>query len=106
MGTRHLIAVQVDGEYKVAQYGQWDGYLSGQGTDVLTFLIGLNGDYEKFKDQVRQCQFLSQEDINEINSTIIDGMIDGREWQTVYPQLSRDMGSNVLNYIMMIVISV
>jgi len=100
MGTRHLIAVQVDGEYKVAQYGQWDGYLSGQGTDVLNFLIGLNGDYEKFKEQVRQCRFMTSEDINDINSTIIGGMIDGKEWQYVYPQLSRDMGAKILDHIM------
>ena len=30
MGTRHLIAVQLDGEYKIAQYGQWDGYPEGK----------------------------------------------------------------------------
>lgn len=38
MGTRHLIAV-IDrkGTLKVAQYGQWDGYPSGQGVDVLKF---------------------------------------------------------------------
>lgn len=38
MGTRHLIEVVVDGQIKVAQYGQWDGYPSGQGVDVLKFL--------------------------------------------------------------------
>lgn len=38
MGTRHLIAV-IDrkGTLKVAQYGQWDGYPSGQGVDALKF---------------------------------------------------------------------
>ena len=38
MGTRHLTCVVKDGDYKVAQYGQWDGYPSGQGIDILTFL--------------------------------------------------------------------
>ena len=37
MGTRHLTAVHVDGEYKIAQYGQWDGYPEGQGMTALTF---------------------------------------------------------------------
>ena len=38
MGTRHLIVV-IDrkGTLEVAQYGQWDGYPSGQGIDVLKF---------------------------------------------------------------------
>lgn len=31
MGTRNLTAVYLDGQYKVAQYGQWDGYPEGQG---------------------------------------------------------------------------
>ena len=38
MGTRHLIFIQLNGEYKLSQYGQWDGYLEGQGLDVLNFL--------------------------------------------------------------------
>lgn len=38
MGTRHLIAVMVEDEYRIAQYGQWDGYPDGQGVDVLSFL--------------------------------------------------------------------
>lgn len=27
MGTRNLTVVYIDGKYKVAQYGQWDGYV-------------------------------------------------------------------------------
>lgn len=38
MGTRNLTAVYLDGQYKVAQYGQWDGYPEGQGITALTFL--------------------------------------------------------------------
>lgn len=38
MGARNLTAVYLDGQYKVAQYGQWDGYPEGQGITVLTFL--------------------------------------------------------------------
>lgn len=39
MGTRHLIAAVIDGEYKIAQYGQWDGDPEGQGLTVLDFLL-------------------------------------------------------------------
>lgn len=38
MGTRNLTCVMMDGEYKVAQYGQWDGCPDGQGVTVLGFL--------------------------------------------------------------------
>jgi len=37
MGTRHLTMVFEGGEYRVAQYGQWDGYPHGAGLKVLEF---------------------------------------------------------------------
>ena len=43
MGTRNLIMVRKkNGDLKVAQYCQWDGYPSGHGVDILTFLKGVN----------------------------------------------------------------
>ncbi|RYP26069.1 hypothetical protein DL767_008172 [Monosporascus sp. MG133] len=38
MGTRHLILVYYKGQYRIAQYGQWDGYPEGQGVTVLRFV--------------------------------------------------------------------
>jgi len=60
MGTRHLIAVQSEGEYKIAQYGQWDGYPSGQGTTVLSFLSE-EGNIAKLKDALNKCRFIEDE---------------------------------------------
>lgn len=38
MGTRNLtMVINKDGVLKVAQYGQWDGYPSGQGSNILDF---------------------------------------------------------------------
>lgn len=51
MGTRNLTLIQVDGETKVAQYGQWDGYPSGRGVAILEVLR--NADLQKLKDRVR-----------------------------------------------------
>lgn len=42
MGTRNLTVVIKDGTHKVAQYGQWDGYPSGQGLTCLKFLQGMD----------------------------------------------------------------
>lgn len=44
MGTRNLTMVVSEGKTKIAQYGQWDGYLSGQGITVLNFLRILGED--------------------------------------------------------------
>lgn len=37
MGTRNLTVVVSGGTHRIAQYGQWDGYPSGQGATVLRF---------------------------------------------------------------------
>ena len=60
MGTRHLIAVVNDGEYKIAQYGQWDGYPSGQGLVVLDFLH--NFDRDLFEQKLGKCRFFDETD--------------------------------------------
>ena len=38
MGTRNMTFVVESGEYRVAQYGQWDGYPSGQGLNIVDFM--------------------------------------------------------------------
>lgn len=37
MGTRNTLKVYLNDELKISQYGQWDGYPSGQGRDLLYF---------------------------------------------------------------------
>jgi hypothetical protein len=51
MGTRNLTMVINKGETKVAQYGQWDGYPSGQGANILNFLTFLGTD-KNSKDKI------------------------------------------------------
>lgn len=38
MGTRHLILVFYKGAYRIAQYGQWDGYPSSERLNGTTAL--------------------------------------------------------------------
>ena len=88
MGTRHLIAVYQDGKPRIAQYGQWDGYPAGQGKDVLAFLQDQQAVYMLRTYRLKNCRFLSQNEIDKINKE--KNPIEQR------PQLSRNMGANIL----------
>jgi hypothetical protein len=96
MGTRHLIAVQLDGKYRIAQYGQWDGYPSGQGADVLKFLRKMNR--PKFEEKLRAASFCTDADWAEIKARIERDNLGGHneQWKEVWPELSRDTGAKVL----------
>lgn len=102
MGTRHLIAVQKDNKYKVAQYGQWDGYLSGEGNNILKFFH--ENDLETFRSKVDNCFYGTQEQIDEAYAPYIKG--DG--WMTMeqsvafkfaHLALHRDTGAGILDVI-------
>lgn len=98
MGTRHLIAVQIDGEYKIAQYGQWDGYPSGQGTSVLAFISKVMADtaaLETFKSRLRA---LVWADLEKAQADL-DKIGPSQFWAN-HPQLSRDCGSDVLGMVL------
>ena len=89
MGTRNLTCVYVDGEYKVAQYGQWDGYPNGQGTTALEFLLDANLD--KFTEKVRNLKWITDEECERIDKV--------KDWTRKYPELSRDTGAEILEFI-------
>ena len=64
MSTRNLIAVMLDGEYKVAQYGEFDGFPSGQGLMVLRFLR--ETDLDEFKEKLTHVRFLNDKEWKDI----------------------------------------
>lgn len=84
MGTRHLTCVILDNEFKVAQYGQWDGYLGGQGADIMEFLSTV--DRDSFLAALRECRFVTDA---ELTNTNIES----------HPELSRDTGAKILSLI-------
>lgn len=104
MGTRHLTMVQLGGEYKIAQYGQWDGYPSGQGRTVLDFLRKAN--LEKFAKRVAQTQWLTEEELKagwvecgaDPSSTWVNMAVSKKHSET-YPERSRDTGAEILNLV-------
>lgn len=107
MGTRHFIGVKQNREFKVAQYGQWDGYPSGQGFDVLKFLRGT--DLTVFAEKVSKCVFIDGENIRqkwiavgrdpEDTSSFVSIELSDK-FAAAYPQLSRDAGADVLTMVM------
>lgn len=103
MGTRNLTIVRSNGKVKVAQYGQWDGYPTGQGQTIADFLS--KADIKKFKSKVDKLKIYTNEDIQQAYK---DAGHDGGEWITMevsnrknkaHPALDRDHGAGILELI-------
>lgn len=107
MGTRHLTCVVKDGEYKVAQYGQWDGYPSGQGIDILTFLreqlnrdvflTNLSQAFQPTEEQIKAWWLEVGHDM-ESSGGFVDHAI-AKKFSKNHPSLSRDTGGEILSLI-------
>lgn len=109
MGTRHLIAVIKNNEVKVAQYGQFDGYISGAGADVISFIKDKLSHVHfsrKFNDNVLKSFFADDEFLR--NAQIEAGLDPDTNWVAhgdpawtryidKYPQFSRNTSSEILN---------
>lgn len=105
MGTRHLIAVVYNNGYKIAQYGQWDGYPSGQGFGILEFLRNRDS-VEKLKSALGRVRFYDAEGrdkdfIDEYNKNAPEWSNEPdnrteeqKRWWNIY--MSRDLGSEIL----------
>lgn len=97
MGTRNITCVVKNNEFKVAQYGQWDGYPSGNGIIILSWLQNNDiADLSAGADRVHI--FEGNEERAgwvEVNG---DGFIPEADFKD-YPSLSRDMGADVLDYV-------
>jgi hypothetical protein len=106
MGTRNLTMVISNGETKVAQYGQWDGYPSGNGAIVLDFLHST--DFNEFKKKLNKVIFVNGNKEKEIQNWLKsigsdNGWLTGEQsklYQEKYPYLTRDNGANILQMIM------
>ena len=102
MGTRNLTKVIKDGEVVVAQYGQWDGYPSGQGLtgffaitkdDVMASLeANLNPIYYPSFDERRAMSKPFEDGHDEGWMTIESGKAFGEK----YPSMTRDTGAEIL----------
>ncbi len=104
MGTRNLTVVVKDGEYKVAQYGQWDGYPSGNGVEILEFL---RKNFAELIDKLHLVQWITDEEQDKtwegIKSDPTSHWVDFHEasaHEKLYPELSRNTGARILDLIL------
>jgi hypothetical protein len=105
MGTRGLTVVKSKGKVKVAQYGQWDHYPSGQGKTIARFIQN-EMDLNKFKTRVDKLQFATPK---QVDATWVDcGAAPGADFisfsiaddhAVIYPEFSRDTGAEILGLI-------
>lgn len=105
MGTRNLTKViDANGITRVAQYGQWDGYPSGQGANMLEFISGYKM-LDKIELSLDKCRFVSQEGLDQAyehftNADKFEAMrkaING--YTQAMPSFSRDTCTDILKVI-------
>lgn len=90
MGTRHhQKVITKTGDLKISQYGQWDGYPSGQGIGILSYLRF--GKLEEYQNNLQNIPLITKEQAEELDKT--------NDWNQKHPYLSRDCGSNIHQYI-------
>ena len=98
MGTRHLIQViDNEGEMKVAQYGQFDGYPSGMGVRTLFYATYHLKEIERGLKRVR---WASEEEVEVIYAKYPQanylGTEDCENLELLYPNLVRETSADVL----------
>lgn len=56
MGTRNITRVIINGQVKVNQYCQWDGYPTGRGEEVMLFMRDVlrEGKYKEFETVIQK----------------------------------------------------
>lgn len=104
MGTRNLTCVIKDNQFRVAQYGQWDGYPEGAGKHILT-LLSNPANVERLRNRVESTSFVSQEEWNRrletagIGQAIRMGSEEETRFVNDFHAINRDTGCNILDVI-------
>lgn len=105
MGTRNLTMVQKDGEYKIAQYGQWDGYPSGNGIDILNFMDG-GHELDRLEGSLANVDWIADEENQK--QWALAGAGETDRWvsmdvaykhRNMFPENSRDTGAGILRIV-------
>jgi hypothetical protein len=96
MGTRNLTVVKnLEGETKIALYGQWDGYPSYSGIQALEFLR--NKDWQALlQSKLDLVEFVGDEEVDELYKQFESTDWENKDFLNAYPGLHRDTGIGIL----------
>jgi hypothetical protein len=105
MGTRNLTMVIQKEKPVISQYGQWDGYPSGNGLTILEFLRTCNLD--EFKEKIKNVRFSTKKDEKKVEKFLKsigckDGWMNMDQsdlYKKAYPYSSRDIGAGILQMV-------
>jgi hypothetical protein len=100
MGTRNLTKViDANGEIKVAQYGQWDGYPEGQGVNALYHAHN----HKAIEAGLARVRWATQEELDAIYAGLPEmnylGTDDSKKFALMYPNLHRDTCADILGVV-------
>jgi hypothetical protein len=100
MGTRNLTKViDSNGVIKVAQYGQWDGYPSGQGLNALYHAKA----HKEIEAGLAKVRWAEQEELDKIYASLPEmnrfGTDDSKAFGLMYPNLTRDTCADILGVV-------
>lgn len=105
MGTRHLTVIIKDNKIKLAQYGQWDGYFSGQGENFVKLVREyLQNEYSlaQFKENIdllKQVDDKTYDELLELSKKAESFSEFSMPFGVLLPQFSRDTGTDILRII-------
>lgn len=112
MGTRGLTVAIMNGKHRIAQYGQWDHYPTGQGATALRFCcehLGTPEGREAFRKALVKTKFIDNSAYKALWKTVganldkdngLVTMDKSNEFSEKYPHLHRDAGAKVLGMVL------
>lgn len=104
MGTRNLtMVIDRQGTIKVAQYGQWDGYPSGNGVEILAFAKDKNN-LEKLEKRLNDVNFITptcsaKKFFEDYNKRARENCLTDNDKYFFETFMSRDVGADILKNI-------
>jgi hypothetical protein len=99
MGTRNLTVVKnLEGETKIAQYGQWDGYPSYSGIKALEFLRD-RVNRNNLLVELQLVEFVGDEEVDTLYKQFESTDWENKDFLNAYPGLHRDTGIGILKVV-------